>query len=90
MTRKVHPNLPPKLEGKVRDALGEVKAEEGGVYVYIRRAESQASTTPPLTEEDAATIRRMFKAEKASARELATLYGKTRQAIYNVINKGTR
>jgi len=43
-----------------------------------------------LTKEDQAAIRRMYRAGKASASELAKLYGKTRTTIYNVINKETR
>lgn len=88
-TRRVHPNLPQALESKVRKELVEHDAEEGGVYVYIRRANPQGSSTPPLSNEDIATIRRMFRAGKASASELAKLYGKTRQTIYNVL-KDTR
>jgi|TARA_R110000824_G_scaffold2991_5_gene13693 DNA invertase Pin-like site-specific DNA recombinase len=79
-----------KLEQQVRTALADENAEEGGVYVYIRRADPQESATPPLTEEDSATIVRMFRAGKASASELAKLYGKTRTTIYNVIKKETR
>ena len=90
MTRKLHPTLPPVLETEIRSHLGPVDAEQGGVYIYITRVESQKSTTPPLREEDKQTIQRMFKAEKASAQELAKLYGKTRQTIYNVLNEGTR
>ena len=89
-TRRVHPKLPPKLEQQVREAMAEENAEEGGVYVYIRRVDPQESATPPLTEEDKGTIRRMYRSKKARASELAKLYGKTRTTIYNVINKGTR
>ena len=89
-TRRVHPKLPLKLEQQVRKAMADENAEEGGVYVYIRRADPQASATPPLTKEDQAAIRRMYRAGKASASELAKLYGKTRTTIYNVIKKETR
>ena len=87
MTRKLHPNLPPRLESKVRGYLEPLGAEDGGVYVYISKRDAQKSTTPELTDEDKVTIRRMFKSKKASAAELASLYGKTRQTIYKVIRE---
>tara|TARA_R110002110_G_scaffold62794_1_gene174977 strand:+ start:92 stop:367 length:276 start_codon:yes stop_codon:yes gene_type:complete len=89
-TRRVHPKLPEKLEQQVREAMTEENAEGGGVYVYIRRSSPQESSTPPLTDEDKTTIIRMFRAAKASASELAKLYGKTRTTIYSVIREGTR
>tara|TARA_R110002020_G_scaffold305822_2_gene521748 strand:+ start:74 stop:349 length:276 start_codon:yes stop_codon:yes gene_type:complete len=87
MTRKVHVTLPPKLEDKIREQLENANAGSGGVYVYIRHKDGQRSATPPLTQEDKNTIKRMYRRDKATVAELAKLYGKSRQAIYFVLRE---
>ena len=85
--RKIHMDLPPDLEAKVRAELAKENAEAGGVYVYIRHIDGHRSPTPPLTMEDKNTIKRMYRRDKATASELAKLYGKSRQAIYLVLRE---
>tara|TARA_R110000824_G_scaffold374745_1_gene565339 strand:+ start:531 stop:806 length:276 start_codon:yes stop_codon:yes gene_type:complete len=87
MTKKVHPALPQALERKLRKSLEDKGISTDGVYVYLKRTTSQESTTPPLSEEDKRKIRNMVRAKKASVVELAQLYGKSRQAIYNVLKE---
>lgn len=87
MTRKVHTPLSQELISQIRSALKDADAEDGGVYVYIPHKNGRGSPTPELTEEDKVTIRRMYKRKKATAIELATLYGKSRQTIYLVLRE---
>jgi hypothetical protein len=87
MTKKVHAQLPEALERKLRKALEGDGISTDGVYVYLKRTAGQESTTPPLTEEDKRTIRKLFRARKATAVEIGQLYGKSRQAIYDVIKE---
>ena len=89
MIRKIHlKKITPKLEREIRRLLGEEGHSGAGCYVYIKSLDPKcASSTPPLTLHDRQQIRRMHRKKKATARELATLYGKTRQAIYQLLRE---
>ena len=77
--KKYHIELPAAVESALREALKQEGETEGGVYVYVRHINGHRSPTPPFTEEDKGTIRRMFHKDK--------LYGKSRQAIYYVLRE---
>ena len=89
MIRKIHlKKLNQKLEQEVRRQIRDEGHPDEGCYIYIRSPDPKcASSTPPLTEDDRMQIRRMYRKKNATARELATLYGKTRQAIYQILRE---
>jgi DNA invertase Pin-like site-specific DNA recombinase len=85
--KKYHIELPAAVEAALREALKQEGETDGGVYVYVRHINGHRSPTPPFTEEDKSTIRRMYNKEKATVSELSQLYGKSRQAIYSVLRE---
>lgn len=89
MIRRVHlKRLPSELEQELRRRLRDEGHPDDGCYVYIRNPDPKCtSNTPPLTDDDKKTIRRVYKRKKATASELAQLYGKTRQAIYQLLKE---
>ncbi len=89
MIRRIHlRKLNPKLEAQIRRAITDEGHPEEACYLYMRNPDPKCvSSTPPLTVEDKEQIRRMYKKGKATASELATLYGKSRQAIYQIVRK---